>query len=110
MQKGCGEIGTPNVRGKRRCQQECQFFNSILRKFKFGTVFLAERANFLIQIFLEKKYFEKSIKQWTPTNRGLTCLSLPQAPEEKRRKRKQKKAKQGENRLGVPIFIENLGQ
>ena len=25
----------------------------------FGTVFLAERANFLIQIFLEKKYFEK---------------------------------------------------
>ena len=74
----------------------------------FGTVFLAERANFLIQIFLEKYTLKKSIKQWTPTNRGLTCLSLPQAPEEKRRKRKQKKAKQGENRLGVPIFIENL--
>ena len=83
--------------------------NSILRKFKFGTVFSAERANFFIQIFLEKN-FENRESRWTPTNKGSTSLSLPQEPEEKRRKRKQKKAKQGENRLGVPIFIENLGK
>ena len=56
--------------------------------------------------------FEKNREsRWTPTKKGSTCLSLSQAPEDKRRKIPEKRRiKQGENRLGVPNFIENLGK
>jgi hypothetical protein len=61
-------------------------------------VFLAERANFLIQIFLGKNSRKHGGRR---EKKDSTCLSLPQAPEEKRKKKSKNKAKQGENRLGV---------
>ena len=61
MQKGCGEFGTANVRGKGRCQQEYQYFFKIQSSgnSNFGTVLLAECANFLFQIFPGKKKCER---------------------------------------------------
>ena len=57
-----------------------------------GTVFLAERANFSIKIFsktqLGKKHFEKIKKAGGRQQTKVIYLSLPLAPEEKRRKRR----------------------